>query len=116
MEYRKFAACCSYLHRRNVSRFSNRRRTSLDTGIVLNYINIVLKGGIPSSRPLLLWTGIIIIIFAILLSGKAYNNLAREKKKASLKGILLSVIAGLFIAFFYPVVVNSLDWAFVSGG
>jgi glucose uptake protein len=85
-------------------------------GIILNYINIVLKGGIPSSRPFLLWTGIIIIIFAILLSGKAYNNLAREKKKASLKGILLSVIAGLFIAFFYPVVVNSLDPAFVSGG
>ena len=58
-----------------------------------------------------------IIIAAIILSGKAYSNLAREKKKKSLQGILLSVTAGRFIAFFYPVVVNySLDHAFVSGG
>ncbi len=85
-------------------------------GIVLNYINIILKGGSPSSKPLYLWIAVVIIIMAIVISGKAYSNLAREKKKASLQGILLSVVAGLFIAFFYPVVVNSLDPAFVSGG
>ena len=85
-------------------------------GIVLNYINILMKGGNPSSKPLYLWIGVLIIIAAIFLSGKAYSNLAKEKKKASLQGILLSVIAGLFIACFYPVVVNSLDPAFVSGG
>jgi len=85
-------------------------------GIILNYINIVMKGGTPSSKPMLLWVGVVIIVAAILISGRAYRNLAREKKKASLKGILLSVIAGLFIAFFYPVVVNSLDPVFVSGG
>lgn len=85
-------------------------------GIILNYINVVMKGGVPSTKPALLWTGVIIIIGAIFLSGKSYSNLAKEKKKPSTKGILLSVIAGLFIAFFYPVVVNSLDPAFVSGG
>jgi len=85
-------------------------------GIILNYVNILLKGGVPSSRPLFLWIGIIIIVAAIIISGKAYSNLSRIKKKPSLKGILLSVIAGVFIAFFYPVVVNSLDSSFVSGG
>lgn len=85
-------------------------------GIILNYINVVMKGGSPSAQPLLLWTGVIIIIAAIFLSGKSYSNLAKEKKKTSVKGIVLSVIAGVFIAFFYPVVVNSLDPAFVSGG
>jgi len=85
-------------------------------GIVLNYVNIVLKGGTPSAKPALLWTGVMIIIAAIFLSGKSYSNLSREKNKPSVKGILLSVIAGLFIAFFYPVVVNSLDPAFVTGG
>ncbi|HBL74069.1 MAG: multidrug DMT transporter permease [Bacteroidetes bacterium GWF2_42_66] len=85
-------------------------------GIILNYINVIMKGGNPSTQPALLWTGVIIIIAAIFLSGKSYSNLSREKKKPSTKGILLSVIAGLFIAFFYPVVVNSLDPAFVSGG
>ena len=85
-------------------------------GIILNYINVILKGGVPTAQPAILWTGVIIIVAAISLSGKSYSNLAREKKKASVKGILISVIAGLFIAFFYPVVVNSLDPAFVSGG
>lgn len=85
-------------------------------GIILNYINVLLKGGTPSVKPMLLWVGVTIIIIAIFLSGKSYSNLSKEKKKPSLKGILLSVIAGLFIAFFYPVVVNSLDPAFVSGG
>lgn len=85
-------------------------------GIILNYVNILLKGGVPSTKPFYLWIGIAIIVLAIYLSGKAYRNLAREQKKAGVKGILLSVIAGLFIAFFYPVVVNSLDPTFVSGG
>ncbi len=85
-------------------------------GIILNYINILMKGGTPSAKPAFLWIGVVIIVLAIILSGKAYSNLAREKRKASLQGIVLSVIAGLFIAFFYPVVVNSLDPAFVSGG
>lgn len=75
-----------------------------------------MKGGVPSSKPIFLWIGVAIIIVAIILSGKAYSNLAKEKKKASLQGIILSIIAGLFIAFFYPVVVNSLDKSFVSGG
>jgi len=85
-------------------------------GIILNYINVVMKGGTPSAKPELLWIGLVIIIAAIFLSGKSYSNLTREKKKPSAKGLVLSVIAGLFIAFFYPVVVNSLDPAFVSGG
>jgi glucose uptake protein len=85
-------------------------------GIILNYMNVAMKGGTPALKPMLLWAGVIIIIIAIFMSAKAYRNLAYDKKKTSLKGILLSVIAGLFIAFFYPVVVSSLDPSFVSGG
>jgi glucose uptake protein len=85
-------------------------------GIILNYINVILKGGNPSNNPVELWIGVGIIVAAIFLSGKSYQKLTQEKKQASMKGILISVIAGLFIAFFYPVVVNSLDAQFVSGG
>ncbi len=85
-------------------------------GIILNYLNVVMKGGSPSAKPMLMWIGVAIIVVAIFLSGKSYQNLVKEKKKTSMKGIVLSVIAGLFIAFFYPIVVNSLDPAFVSGG
>ncbi|MGV8134734.1 MAG: GRP family sugar transporter [Mangrovibacterium sp.] len=85
-------------------------------GIILNYINISLKGGIPSNKPVLLWLGIAFIVIAIILSGKSYSKLAATKQKTSFKGILLSVLAGIFIAFFYPFVVNSLDPAFVESG
>jgi glucose uptake protein len=57
-----------------------------------------------------------VIIFAILLSMLAYKRLASEQKKPTMKGILLSVFAGLLIAFFYGLVVNSLDNSFVAGG
>lgn len=85
-------------------------------GIILNYINILLKGGIPTDNPVMLWSGIVFIVIAIALSGKSYRNLTKIKNKASFKGILLSVLAGTFIAFFFPVVVNSFDPAFVGSG
>ena len=85
-------------------------------GIILNYINVSMKGEIPSSKPTLLWIGVAVIVAAIFLSGKSYKNLTKSTKKASVKGILLSVLAGTFIAFFFPVVVNSMDGAFVAGG
>jgi glucose uptake protein len=85
-------------------------------GIILNYINILMKGGNPTDNPAMLAVGVLFIIIAIFLSGKSYKNLVKTKKKTSLKGILLSVLAGTFIAFFFPVVVNSLDPAFVESG
>lgn len=85
-------------------------------GIILNYINIILKGGNPSNYPILLWVGVLVIVVAIFLSGKSYKKLTSVKEKNSIKGIILSVLAGTFIAFFYPVVVNSLDPVFVQGG
>jgi glucose uptake protein len=46
----------------------------------------------------------------------SYRKLANERKKPTAKGILLSVAAGLLIAFFYGLVVKSLDNNFVTGG
>ena len=85
-------------------------------GIILNYINILMKGGNPTDNPIMLWSGIVFIVIAIILSGKSYSNLTKTKKKTSFKGIILSVLAGTFIAFFFPVVVNSFDPTFVGSG
>jgi len=85
-------------------------------GTLVNYIIIILAGGVPSNKPGLLWVGILIIVSAIVLSGIIYKRISRIRKKPSLTGILLSVIAGLLIAFFYGFVVKSLDPVFVSGG
>lgn len=85
-------------------------------GIIINYVLILLSGQEASGKPVTLWIGVIIIITAIVLSGKIYDKVAKEKKQASLKGVVLSVLAGLFIAFFYGFVVKSLDASFVAGG
>ncbi|MFW6369701.1 MAG: GRP family sugar transporter, partial [Bacteroidota bacterium] len=85
-------------------------------GIIVNFILVVLDKGKPEGNVILLFSGVLVIIGAIYLSMLSYKKLAREQKKPSAKGILLSVAAGLLIAFFYGLVVKSLDNSFVSGG
>jgi glucose uptake protein len=71
-------------------------------GILINYI------GKPEGNPLFLFSGTAFIILAILLSMQSYRKLAIHQKKPTLKGILLSILAGLCIAFFYRFVASSL--------
>jgi glucose uptake protein len=85
-------------------------------GIVVNYILILMDQGRSEDNDVLLFSGVAVIILAIYLSMLAYRRLASEQKKTSTKGILLSLFAGLLIAFFYGLVVNSLSNEFVAGG
>ena len=85
-------------------------------GIIVNFILVILDKGKPEGNVTLLFGGVIVIIVAIYLSMLSYRRLAKEQKKPSAKGILLSVGAGLLIAFFYGLVVKSLDNSFVTGG
>jgi glucose uptake protein len=71
-------------------------------GILINYI------GKPEGNPVFLFSGTVFIIIAILLSMQSYRKLAAHQKKPTLKGILLSLLAGLCIAFFYRFVASAL--------
>jgi glucose uptake protein len=86
-------------------------------GIAVNYVLVLLD---PEKTfegdPNILWTGVAVIMAAIGMSMLSYRRLAAKKKKPTLKGILLSVLAGLLIAFFYGLVVKSLDNDYVAGG
>jgi glucose uptake protein len=82
-------------------------------GILFNFILEVL-GDQVQGNPLLLLVGSVIIFVAIILSMLAYMKLASKQERTSARGILLSVGAGLFIAFFYGFVVKSLDPQFLS--
>jgi glucose uptake protein len=77
-------------------------------GILINYI------GKPEGNPLFLFSGTAFIIIAILLSMQSYRKLASHQKKPTMKGILLSLSAGLCIAFFYRFVASSLATDFTS--
>ncbi|MGH9607297.1 MAG: AcrB/AcrD/AcrF family protein [Terracidiphilus sp.] len=85
-------------------------------GIALNFVLVIAEGGTNPGNSWMLFGGVAVIVLAILLSMRAYGRLASAVKKPSAKGILLSVFAGLLIAFFYGLVVKSIDPAFVAGG
>ena len=71
-------------------------------GILINYI------GKPEGDPGFLFGGTAFIVVAILVSMQSYKKLATQQQKPTLKGILLSVAAGVCIAFFYRFVASSL--------
>jgi glucose uptake protein len=85
-------------------------------GIVFNLILVIIDKGKPEGNVVLLFIGMAVIIAAIYLSMLSFKKLADEQKKPSAKGILLSVGAGVLIAFFYGLVVKSLENTFLSGG
>jgi glucose uptake protein len=82
-------------------------------GIIVNY---VIEGGQNQGNSAILFTGVAVIVAAILISMQAYGRLATAVKKTSAKGILLSVGAGVLIAFFYGFVVKAIDPEYVAGG
>ncbi len=71
-------------------------------GILINYI------GRPEGNPLFLFGGTAFIVLAIIMSMKSYKKLATNQRKPTFKGILLSFLAGLCIAFFYRFVAAAL--------
>ena len=85
-------------------------------GIVFNYLLISLAGQTYQGNQLLLWSGVLNIIVAILICGKAYGKLSSGKAATPKKGILLAIMAGIAIMFFYGLVVKSLDPQYVTGG
>jgi glucose uptake protein len=71
-------------------------------GILINYI------GKPEGNPAFLFGGTAFIVLAIIMSMQSYKKLAANQRKPTLKGIVLAILAGLCIAFFYRFVASSL--------
>lgn len=75
---------------------------ALVIGAVLNYIVS------PAGNPLLLFGGILLICAAITVNAMAYRKLS-QGKKASVKGIVLSLTCGVVVGLFYPLVAKALS-------
>jgi glucose uptake protein len=85
-------------------------------GTILGFTIEIATKGSSNSNPWLLFTGMTLAIIAIYLSMLSYKRLAAYQKKASLKGIVLAVLAGLFIAPFYTITMYGMDPAFGLSG
>jgi glucose uptake protein len=76
---------------------------ALVLGVIINYM------GSAKGDPVLLFCGVILVTIAIILNALAYKKMTAKTKKVSSKGIIISLIAGLLMSFFYRFIAASMD-------
>lgn len=76
---------------------------ALVLGVILNY------AAAQKGDPVMLFGGVALIVVAIILNALAYRKASASNKKVSTKGIMLSLIAGLLMSFFYRFIAASMD-------
>lgn len=74
---------------------------ALVIGSVLNYLIT------PKGNPLLLFGGIVFVCIAIVLDALAYRRIAKDLS-VSTRGIVVSLLAGLGMGLFYPLVAKAI--------
>ena len=82
---------------------------ALVLGVIVNYI------GAPKGDPALLFAGVGLIVVAILCNAFAYKIKQSNNPKQSnnlLKGIVLSIVCGVLMAFFYRFIACTMDMEF----
>lgn len=75
---------------------------ALVIGVVVNYLDA------PIGNKSLLFSGVALIIVAILLNAYAYRKKQGEQAPVSGKGLILSIIAGALMGLFYKYVANAM--------
>ena len=76
---------------------------ALVLGVLINYF------GAAKGEPLFIFIGVVLICAAIVLNGLAYRKMLSGSKKVPAKGIGISIVAGVIMAFFYRFVAASID-------
>lgn len=71
-------------------------------GVLINYI------ATPKGDPILLFIGVGIVVVAIILDALAYKKLKLSEQKTPTKGIVLSVLAGFLMAWFFRFVASAI--------
>jgi len=62
----------------------------------------------PKGNPLMLFGGVALVVAAIVCDAAAYRARESVKQAASIRGIVLSLVAGLLMGTFYPFVSRSM--------
>ncbi len=75
---------------------------ALVIGVITNYM------GNPLGNPVLLFTGVALVTLAIILDAIAYGKKTRGAARSSAKGIIISIVAGVLMGFFYRFVAESM--------
>lgn len=76
---------------------------ALVLGVLINYI------GEQKGDPVFIFIGVMLVGIAIVLNALAYRRKTSGANKVSSKGILISLIAGVLMSFFYRFIAASMD-------
>lgn len=81
---------------------------ALVLGVITNYM------ASPVGNPVLLFVGVACVVAAIVLSAVSYSRLPAQGQRTVGKGIVISVVAGVLMGFFYRFVAASMSADFVN--
>ena len=85
---------------------------ALVIGVVVNYV------ATPLGNPVVLFIGVILVVLAILLDAVIYKKHSGGKASGTTKGIVISILGGILMGFFYRFVAASMvtDFAMPEAG
>src|ERR1700712_60763 len=75
---------------------------ALVLGVVVNYIDV------PQGNAPFLFSGVALIAIAIVLNARAYKKMSSGIASPSTKGLVLSIVAGIAMGFFYRFVAKAM--------
>ncbi len=81
---------------------------ALVLGVITNYM------ATPVGNPVLLFLGVALVVVAIVLSAISYSRLPTQGQRTAGKGIVISIVAGVLMGFFYRFVAASMSTDFVN--
>jgi glucose uptake protein len=70
----------------------------------------------PAANPLLIFGGVALVTIAIIVDAMAYRKRESTAKATSTRGIILSLVAGLLMGSFYPLVARAMATDIHPGG
>lgn len=76
---------------------------ALVLGVIINYL------GSQKGDPFFLFIGVGLVTVAIVINALAYKKASSKNQKVGTKGILVSILAGVLMSFFYRFVARSMD-------
>jgi glucose uptake protein len=79
---------------------------ALVVGVVVNYL------ANPLGNPTLLFGGVLLVAAAIVLDAAAYRSLPDQGKGVSAKGLVLAILCGILMGFFYRFVASAMSTNF----
>ncbi len=68
----------------------------------------------PKGNPAALFSGVLLVVVAMIMSALAYSKLPRVPGRAWSRGVLFAVVAGCLMGFFYPQLVRTISPDFNS--